>query len=372
MMRSSSSCLTRAIASSSVMPARSAIVSVSLVIGRLEEVRPWRPSTPSCAPGFVCRSAVRRFRSRLSTTRASSREPFQCPNAVSHPSSRRACPESKVSSPASCSFDGLDVEVKSRAVAPSRRRRLFSTGQVEVGGRPEVPTLRENALSGEQRFRQLEIAGKRIEHVLPRPNGTRTSDSHRFAPGPSANAVGNQLIRCPVATANHIAGAQPRQSRHRELREKAAAHARGQNFGAALRRTVRIVATDRIAFDVRLHRLAIFVTLVRRHDQRRATPTAPAGSTPARGAFPSRWWHRCRPGRRTMDAPRTALPNGGRRRVSRDAARPSAFQDRECHPPDSHIPSAATRSGSVLSPARAKIRSPARQAGSAKLPATIP
>ena len=130
-------------------------------------------------------------------------------------------------------FRGLDDEIKRWQPRLYGADDLFHRpGGVE--GWSEVPALRDCGAAGEQRFGQLEIAGKRVEHVLPGPNGARASNPHRFAFGPSADAVGNQRIRRPVAAADDIAGAS-RGDEAGRIREKAAAHAGGEKFGAAFR-----------------------------------------------------------------------------------------------------------------------------------------
>src|ERR1019366_1166058 len=68
----------------------------------------------------------------------------------------------------------------------------------------EVPGFAISRALFPELFRQHQIAGQRLQNILPGANGVRVANAHRLASHDGAHDVGNEPIFRPVAATNHV------------------------------------------------------------------------------------------------------------------------------------------------------------------------
>ena len=110
---------------------------------------------------------------------------------------------------------GLLGRTLARRLGPGRRQRPVAgdalghlrDGDHLVGGRPEVPVAGRQMRLAQQPLGQAEVAVQAVEHMLPGPHAGRVAQRHRL-PGLRRGDDGrHQLVRRPVAAADHVARA---------------------------------------------------------------------------------------------------------------------------------------------------------------------
>ena len=95
-----------------------------------------------------------------------------------------------------------------RAAAPRCEKGGDDVGdrQTCCAGGAEVPGAVAGVAVAQQAGAQPEIAGERLEHVLPGPHGAGVAYDHLVAAAQRPDAVGHQAIARPVSPADHVAG----------------------------------------------------------------------------------------------------------------------------------------------------------------------
>ncbi len=141
-------------------------------------------------------------------------------------------------------------------------------------GRPEIPCLGDAGITP-QPLGQKQVAGERLEHVLPGSHRVWVADFDRAARGKRAYAVGHQAVLCPIAAADHVASAR-RRHRRRAVARECLAVGGGDQLGARLAGAVGIAAAERIGLAVGNTAAALEVTFVARHVQDHAHAVEPA------------------------------------------------------------------------------------------------
>ena len=114
------------------------------------------------------------------------------------------CVQSRCSRPASCGCG--ERSTSQRTAGHCRAKATMTCGNAQLAGRvrAEVPGFGVGARVGEQALAEHQVAGERLQHVLPRPGRLRIADRHRLA------------ARRPSAPGRESAG--PRSSRRRRRR----------------------------------------------------------------------------------------------------------------------------------------------------------
>src|SRR5689334_11121874 len=74
-------------------------------------------------------------------------------------------------------------------------------------GRSKIPFVRMTLWILMQRFGEREITGETIKYVLPWTNRGWMTKHHRPTLRQRVDGFGDQLLWCPVAAADHVAGA---------------------------------------------------------------------------------------------------------------------------------------------------------------------
>ena len=225
------------------------------------------------------------------------------------PSTARARVASRVRSDASCGCSPSSMP-PARTPAPIGGECLdeirHRAEAVRVRG--EIQGDRRAVGVGDHGLRQHQIAGERIEHVLPGPHGLRISQRHGFTRLEGRDDVGHDPERRPVPAADDVA--RPRRRDPARAAEEALPEGMSEDLGASLGAAIGIVTAEAVVLGERTAATLVLVDLVARHHERGAHARHRSAPPAARSRFPSHWWQRCRAGPHRRAAPVPAPPCG--------------------------------------------------------------
>ena len=127
----------------------------------------------------------------------------------------------------------------------------FANRLVGAVVRTEIPLLAEfGAVGFSQLPAEMKVGSEGLENMLPRASGIRIANFNGLILTQGSDAIGNETISRPIATANDVARARARRPNPPRLRKKGGPIRGKDDLRATFRSAVRITTTEDVGFPI--------------------------------------------------------------------------------------------------------------------------